>query len=305
MNPSFTIIVPTRNRPHLLEQCLAALARQDYPREQFRVIVVDDGSTPSVASIVEPFAANLQVRCLRTEGVGPARARNLALAQADGDFVVFTDDDCQPVSTWLEAYRGAALRYPGAGLGGCIVDAPANNIYGRTSQILVTYLYVYNETTDALRFFCSNNFAFPRAELQALGGFDETFPLAAGEDRYLCARWLRSAPMHYVPGAVIQHRQFFGLQGFLRQQFRYGRGAFQFWQRRSADDGAVNKVQPFRFYWDMLRFPFGREPFFRAIGMSFLLVVSQVAGFLGYRAELRDSKSTPTAQTQAQHKGVR
>ena len=180
------------------------------------------------------------------------------------------------------AQASAIEQHPGDGFGGAIIDAPKNNLFERTSQILVSFLYAYNETTDAIRFFCSNNFAFPRRELQAMGGFDEAFPLAAGEDRYLCAHWLGFSKLHFVPDAIMEHRQTLGFRGFVQQQFRYGRGAFQFWQRRHAEHGAVNQVQPLRFYIGMLTFPFGRERPERAIAMSLLLALSQAAGFCGY-----------------------
>jgi glycosyltransferase involved in cell wall biosynthesis len=42
--PTFSIVVPTYNRPERLAACLAALAHLDYPRDRFAAIVVDDGS---------------------------------------------------------------------------------------------------------------------------------------------------------------------------------------------------------------------------------------------------------------------
>ncbi len=47
MQPEFSIIVPTFNRPTQLAACLTALARLDYPRDRFEVVVVDDGSEKS------------------------------------------------------------------------------------------------------------------------------------------------------------------------------------------------------------------------------------------------------------------
>ena len=285
MTLRFSIIIPTRNRAAMLDKCLSALNAVDYPHDAFEVLVVDDGSDSPMADVIERHAGAMRMHGLRTEGVGPATARNLALRRAAGEYVVFTDDDTQAHAGWLRAYDAAAKAHPMAGFGGAIVDAPENNLPERTSQMLVSFLYDYNETTDALRFFCSNNLVFPRQALMALGGFDESFPLAAGEDRYVCTRWLRQAPLEFVRDAVISHRQKLGLRGFIRQQFRYGRGASQFWRRRFAEDGSVNRVQPFHFYSQLMTYPFGREPFPRAVAMSVLLFCSQVAGAAGYYSE--------------------
>ena len=44
MTPNFSVIIPTYNRPRHVTRCLRALTQQDYPRQLFEVIVVDDGS---------------------------------------------------------------------------------------------------------------------------------------------------------------------------------------------------------------------------------------------------------------------
>jgi cellulose synthase/poly-beta-1,6-N-acetylglucosamine synthase-like glycosyltransferase len=290
----FSIVIPTRNRPALLDRCLTAIHALDFPREDYEVLVVDDGSVPPIDHVVARHADALALRTFTGSGRGPAKARNLALRHANGDYVVFTDDDCQPDRNWLRAYDEAFRRTPTAGLGGSIVDSPENGLCGRASQMLVTFLYDYFDARHELNFFCSNNFAFPRRELQALGGFDESFPLAAAEDRDLCARWLRQAPLHFVPGAVIVHRQFLNFRTFFRQQFRYGRGAFQFWLRREQSGLSGNKLETWRFYKTMLTYPFGRERFVPAAILSLLLGISQFATALGYFEERSKFQAQPT-----------
>ncbi len=284
----FSIIVPSRNRAALLDLCLQALCELQYPRNQFEVLVADDGSEPPAETIVGRHAAYMTVRYFRTEGVGPASARNLALGHATGEYAVFTDDDCRPHPKWLQAFDAAICQAREAGFGGRIVDSPQNGICGRSSQMLVSFLYEYGHTSEgsaALRFFCSNNLAFPRRRLQELGGFDESFPLAAAEDRYLCAQWLRQGTLVYVPDAVVEHRQTLHLGSFLRQQLRYGRGAWQFWHRREATEAVQNRLESGRFYGSMLRYPFGKVPLFEAMMMSVLLAASQIAVGLGYYSE--------------------
>ncbi|MGD1867341.1 MAG: glycosyltransferase, partial [Phormidesmis sp.] len=49
--PTFSVVIPTYNRPKQLESCLAALAEQDYPKANYQVVVVDDGSQQSLHKI--------------------------------------------------------------------------------------------------------------------------------------------------------------------------------------------------------------------------------------------------------------
>jgi glycosyltransferase involved in cell wall biosynthesis len=53
--PSFSVVVPTRNGPGQLAECLASLAAQDYPADRFEVVVVDDGSDPPIRSVARSF----------------------------------------------------------------------------------------------------------------------------------------------------------------------------------------------------------------------------------------------------------
>lgn len=282
----FSIVVPTRNRPRLLDECLAAMGALDYPHEDFEIMVVDDGSDPPPLDVIARHVDTLQLRCLRWAPQGPARARNYGLRHATGDYIVFTDDDCAPAPGWLKAFDRAFESCPSAGLGGPVLASPKNGIYGVASQMLVTFLYEYAKANPGqLTFFCSNNLAFPRRSLLDLGGFDETFPLAAGEDRELCDRWIVSHELYFAPAAVVSHRQDLNLVSFCAQHFRYGRGAFHFWAIRQARGGAGLRVQSWRFYWKMLGSPFTREKTMRAMGVSFLLALSQVVNAAGYAAE--------------------
>ena len=282
---NFSIIIPTRNRPALLDRCLRSLSDLNYPKTDFEVLVVDDGSDPPLQTIIERHTAHLPVRYLRREGQGPARARNAALQQATGEYIVFTDDDCVPDADWLKVYEAAFRQFPAVGFGGKIVDDPQNEIYGKASQMLVTFLYEGGSASiGAIPFFCSNNFAFPREALLRLNGFDESFPLAAAEDRDLCARWLQFSDMQFLATAIIHHRQMLNFKSFWRQQFRYGRGAYQFWLRREEDKPKPG-MTAFSFYYRLLSFPFSRAPFFEALALSGLLGVSQLANTLGYFAE--------------------
>ena len=105
LDPSVAVIVPVYNRPALLGNVLAGLARQS-SRTPLDVVVVDDGSEEDISSVIEQFAAKLSVKLIRQErdGFGLARARNLGLSVTDCDVVIFLDADCIPGDGWLEAH---------------------------------------------------------------------------------------------------------------------------------------------------------------------------------------------------------
>ena len=96
---SVCVVVPTKDRPALLATCLTrVLAACDATARPCEVVVIDDGSTPPV----EPVGDS-RVRILRTEGIGPSRARNLGISDARAPIIAFTDDDVQVDDSWLVA----------------------------------------------------------------------------------------------------------------------------------------------------------------------------------------------------------
>lgn len=291
-----SVVVPTWNRPEALAACLGGLVRSRLPQDRFEVVVVDDGSATPVDDVVAAHAQAIAVTLIRQPNRGPASARNAGAAEARGSLLAFTDDDCVVDPDWLPVLQREARTHPDHLLGGRVVNALEGNPFAQASQHLVSYLYGYaaeppgeEPASSAVRwsrFFTSNNLAVPAATFQELGGFDETFPLAAGEDRDFCARWREAGlPDRYVPDAVVHHRHPLNASRFWRQHWNYGRGACHFHRARAARGGAGLRPEPLSFYLGMLRFPFGREGFGQALVQAGLLGMSQLANALGYFRE--------------------
>src|SRR5262245_22867809 len=110
-HPFFSVIVPTYERAQQLALCLHALACQNYPRDLFEVLVVDDGSTLSQEASVDAFRGKLNVQLLSQPHSGPAAARNYGARYARGSFLAFTDDDCAPCPTWLQTLAAGFVSF--------------------------------------------------------------------------------------------------------------------------------------------------------------------------------------------------
>ncbi len=224
--PALSVVVPTRDRPEALARCLAALARQTAPTVE--VLVVDDASRDEAAVQAAVARACPHARVIRAAGRGPAAARNAGVAAASGAVVCFTDDDCLPEPAWAARLQ-AACADRGAAAGTTVAD-PAAGRCAAAAQLLTHVLQVGSLGQDgaALGFAPTCNLACP-ADLARELAFDESFPLAAGEDRDWCDRLARAgAVLTYVPDAVVVHRPRLGLGGLLRQGRRYGQGAVRF-----------------------------------------------------------------------------
>ena len=98
----FSVVVCTRNRQDLLRVALESLARQDYPRDRFEVIVVDNDSTDETPVVTEEFSRRCgNVRHILEKKLGHCNARNRGWREATGHYVAYVDDDCKMPPQWL------------------------------------------------------------------------------------------------------------------------------------------------------------------------------------------------------------
>ena len=282
--PFFSIIIPTYSRPEQLTGCLEAIANLDYPRERLEVIVVDDGSVSPPYAVVALFSARVAVKFLRQHHAGPAAARNKGATCASGEFLVFTDDDCQPDPHWLTAFAEGFMATPEHLIGGRTLNALPGNFYSAASHAIIEVVYEhFNASSDAL-FFASNNFAVAAEIFRRLGGFDEDF--ITSEDREFCDRWThRGYLMTYAREALVRHAHSLTLGTLWRQHFGYGRGAFRFHRLRRLRHGAT--INPdHQFYFKLLRYPSLTEKGYRALALTLLVCWAQLASTAGFACEM-------------------
>ena len=103
-DPFFSIVIATKNREALLDETLAALAAQQWPRDRFEILVADNGSTDNTRAVVEsaahrPGAPRVHYRYVATPG--KSHAVNALVEDVRGDIVALTDDDVSPAPNWL------------------------------------------------------------------------------------------------------------------------------------------------------------------------------------------------------------
>lgn len=198
MTTDVSVVVPTRDRPELLERLVRSLLAQDHP--SFEVIVVDDGSDEPPDRVLERVCGPAEAGRLRLlrldENRGPATARNLGWRSAMSPLIAFIDDDCVATPSWLHALCNAA--------------APDVIVQGRTTpdgdmRSASAWAKSQNINRVTMRFETCN-LLIPKDVLERLNGFDERFPAAAGEDTDLGFRAIESGSrVVFAPDAHVRH----------------------------------------------------------------------------------------------------
>ncbi len=110
--PLVSVIIPVYNRTHLLRATLDSLCRQTYG--QIEVIVIDDGSSEDVASIVECYRDQLTLRFERlSSNLGAPAARNHGFDLSQGEYLIFLDADIVLRRDTLELFTRTLREHPG------------------------------------------------------------------------------------------------------------------------------------------------------------------------------------------------
>ncbi|RTZ48313.1 glycosyltransferase [Candidimonas sp. SYP-B2681] len=195
-----SVVVPTYQRPDLLERCMNALLRQTMAPEAYEIIVCDDGPSLSAQRVVKSLPLTSGGRPLVryiavTATQGPAGARNAGWRAAMAPIIAFTDDDTVPDPGWLQS-------------GALAMAVPADAAVGRIVMPLPENPSDYQK--DAARLqdaeFATANCFVRRDALEAVGGFDERYTSAWREDSDLHFSLLKKGyTIVKVPEAVVVH----------------------------------------------------------------------------------------------------
>ncbi len=283
MSIRISIVISTYNRLEYLKDLLESWLLVEQPKGGYEIILADDGSKQSPESIVSPYLDRLPIRFIRLPHRGLSATRQHAMDIAQGQYVLFTDDDCRPSPGLLRHYEQALEVSPNHAMGGPVVNLLTDNIYSETTQAIMTYITdTWNSSGKGASFFTASNLLFPREKLMEIGGFDPTWQ-GTGEDRDLCRSWCEHGlPMSVMPLAVVGHAHRLDFRSFLRQHFNYGRGRWFCEKRRTKQNAGPPDWSGLPFYLKLLIYPLGRFPFFKALAMCWLSTCSQLATAAGY-----------------------
>jgi len=99
-----SVVVPTYNNEKVLKCLINSLSSQNYPKNKYEIIIVNDGSTDGTCEFAKNII-NSNIVYLRQKHSGPAAARNRGISVAKGKIVAFIDDDCIASRGWLAAIK--------------------------------------------------------------------------------------------------------------------------------------------------------------------------------------------------------
>lgn len=241
MDPIISVIIPVNNAEETIEKTLLSFKKQTHLN--FDIIIVDDNSTDKSYDIVKKHTKNI----LRNKTKkGPAITRNKGIRHAKTEIIAFIDADCIATPNWLNnvlkefqnkniqviagntkipksTFIGdsiSALGFPGG------ANAGFENMWHVSKEGFTNHI-------------TSCNFAAKKEIFKKYGLFDESFPLAGGEDPELSYRLSKNGvKIKYCPDVLVYHEPRNELSSFIKWMIYRGRSNYYFKKK-------VGKVENF------------------------------------------------------------
>lgn len=195
---SFSIIIPARNEAEGLAKCLESILQQDYPKEKYEIIVVDDHSDDLTFSIASDFDKVKVISLDQNSGKKEAIAQGINLAQFD--HIVCVDADCTFGLNWL--------RYISCGLDSDTLFLTAPIIVESHSSLLSNFQSLDTMASMATTavgikndlFYLANgaNMSFSKRIFQKVDGYAGNENVSSGDDVFLVSKIAKIGPVRFI-----------------------------------------------------------------------------------------------------------
>lgn len=198
---TFSLIIPTYNRAHLIGRTIESCLNQTYPH--FEIIVIDDGSTDNTEEIVKAFQSP-KIKYYKISNSERGFARNFGVSKADGEYVSFHDSDDIVYPHYFQTAFEIVSKHPDIPVFHCAYEI----IQSRHKRHVVKNLVNISKRLMTKGNVLSCHGVFLRKEVALSFPFNEDRTIAGLEDWEL---WLRISTKYeikhfpIVTSAIVQH----------------------------------------------------------------------------------------------------
>lgn len=215
-----TVAICTYNRAHDAVEAVKSSVQQDYPSDDYEIIVIDNNSKDNTRDVILQAAEEYKeytIRYVLEEKQGLSVARNRAIREANGQYILFLDDDAVACRDWISQIINVFEMDISIGCVGGKIDpiweVPEPMWIPKDNRSLFTILDYANDITEmkspyipfganvAFRLSVFNHLAPFREDLGRVGN-----NLLSSEESELIARIRTEYKIYYTPYGAVQHK---------------------------------------------------------------------------------------------------
>jgi succinoglycan biosynthesis protein ExoA len=235
--PFISVVIPTLNEEAFIADTLQQLAEQEYPPNLLEILVVDGGSTDQTTAMVLQFigGTSIRVRLLENPRRYSSSARNMAIKQAYGEFILFLDAHVYLPGKRIIFDMAIAARRNNALVLGRAQPLNPPGIKRIQHAIASVRASLIGHSKESYIFSSCEGWVSPlsiavmyhRSVLLEMNGFDESFD--AAEDLEFNFRLERSGIKAFIsPAFTVQYYPRENFSDLYAQMYRYGFGRAKF-----------------------------------------------------------------------------
>lgn len=215
-NPNVSVIIPAYNEESLIANCLDSLLNQDYQKDLYEIIVVNDGSTDKTKNIVEKYTIKYSnLILINKSNGGKASAQNLGLKYAKGKYILITDSDAIVEKQWISKMVNDLAKY----------DLVIGSYYSKENHKLLEkiqnshYLIKFKYGGLKGRPCIGVNNGFRKSVILRIGNFDES--KTSVTDDFIKRAEKIGLKIYFNPSIIVLTKCTTNMRGFLKQKLRW------------------------------------------------------------------------------------
>lgn len=227
-----SVLIAARNEAINIERLLQSLERQTFPKELFEVIIVDDHSEDDTRKIIADFIENnreISIKLLAAEGVGKKNAISQALHNADNEYIIVTDADCELNTQWIESIVAFYQKSGAKMILAPVLLSPAENLFEKMQVLEHLSLIGSTAGSAAIGFpvMCNGaNMAYERDAALEVEKQRHDFDIPSGDDMFLLEQFVKNYGSKNVrfllnKAAIVKTKTCKTIKEFFRQRRRW------------------------------------------------------------------------------------